>query len=265
MSFTWVFSLRIDCIPLQRFAGLLQKIEDFFNRNENGLFWNKFNNFDFIIPYNGIESSIEISELQIEGRYDFAHEALEEFKKIIWEHEYIPFEFGAEIKEAVTMTLHDIKDYNEFKKYSRVINLFKISNKIYNSYNSFQVFCTDEILNYVKSNHEIEIDKNLLENEIENYDTLKSERLDPANKNYFEMIEIEKKKISERFKISFQTVERIKYLYDQFIFEYEKNPNFESIECKKINDLKIFFSKQQDRKLGNFYLISNQPLLTNKS
>ena len=102
MSLTWSFSLKIECIPLYSFDKLLERVELLFRNNIYGLFKNEFENFDFIISNKDFaNSTIEISELQIEGQYNFAHEARESFKKLIWEHGFIPFEFGAEVKEGI--------------------------------------------------------------------------------------------------------------------------------------------------------------------
>lgn len=258
MSSSWSFSLKIEFIPLSIFDKLLERIERLFTNNIYCLFKNEFENIDFIIVNKNFENStIEISELQIEGQYNFPHEALESFKKIIWEQDFIQFEFGAEIKEGISMMLYDVDDYREFKNYKMSINLHKIS-KIKDL---FSLFCTEEIINYIKANHEIEIDKIIFENEISNYETLNSERLDPENHFYFMNIENEKMKISEQLNISLRSAERLTYLIDLFSYEYQNDLNFGFKEIRKLQDMPLFFSKHHDRRNGDFYIISNQALL----
>jgi len=261
MSASWSFSLKIEFIPLNSFDKLLERIELLFRNNIYCLFKNEFENFDFIIANKNFENStIEISELQIEGQYNFAHEALESFKKIIWEQDFIPFEFGAEVKEGILMVNHDLDDYREYKNCRRVLNLHKLSN----IEDKLSLFSTEEILNYIKASHEIEIDKIIFESEISNYETLNCERLDPENHFYFMNIENKKKKISEQLNISLRSVERLTYLIDLFSYEYHNDLNFEFKDVRKLNDMPLFFSKHKDKNVGNFYLISNQPLLTSK-
>ncbi|KAB8039161.1 hypothetical protein GCL60_09910 [Silvanigrella paludirubra] len=107
MRYSFLFTLLIDNIPEDQFVDLSASLIKFLIELEINL-------KKVIMNRNcGI---FEVHDCDVLYFGDFINFAENNFKKIIWEKNFLPFEFGAVITEGINAQSFDLDDFNNFKK-----------------------------------------------------------------------------------------------------------------------------------------------------
>jgi len=106
MRYSFVFSLLIDNIPEDQFVDLSASIIKFLIQLEVDL---------KKVVMNKNCGIFEIQDCDVLYFGDFISFAENNFKKIIWEKNFFPFEFGAVITEVINTKSFDKEEFNNFK------------------------------------------------------------------------------------------------------------------------------------------------------
>lgn len=152
------------------------------------------------------------------------------------------------VKESLNIFVTNLDNING--------NLFHISEKILEPQSlTFPLFCTKQILDYVKQDYKNNIDKKIHEIELDNIDLISCENSDSDNKKYNELIIKLKEKLSIRYSLTIKTIDRLTYLFNRVRDYYEINNEFTFYEYN-LDDIKILIEKKYDDQIGSFYLLS---------
>lgn len=106
MRYSIIFSLVVENIPQDQFVELTSAIVKFLIQLEVDL---------KNIHMNKICGFFKVEDCNILFGEDFDEFALMNFKKIIWEKKFLPFEFGSMFIEGIVTQNFDKEDYENFK------------------------------------------------------------------------------------------------------------------------------------------------------